>query len=392
MNRSAALAVTAGAEGSDVAVGLPLLATLTLPELRAALAHEYGRLDDAAAADPGWGADEIAARVAGPEAAAAALRRVVCTEVAVARLRERFVPLLPAGGPRPSVVDGLRRLMEADAHGLGAAVDSALAGHARGYWPASYPEVKDRIVRFEIQARAAVLLRDGGPGAPSDPPTPASDLVGGADGLARLERAVEGHPEPMAPWEDLLEQATVAQARTEAAALVAAARSTTGRARGGPRGPARRPRRRDGGRPGGSAAGRPCPWPAASGGGGPGTRLGPHRARDDRAPRARARPAEARLDQGGRARRSVGRHPARRGRGSWRGSRPEPGGRAPELAGRARPRRRLAAARARAAGSGRGRPRRDPGRRGSGARPGDGAGGHGSRSRGTCPRTGHAAP
>jgi Zn-dependent protease with chaperone function len=264
-------AVTQAAGRRELIIGLPLLATLTMPQLRAVLAHEfghygsghtrlaaltwraraalysvsarasgvtgwfvknyarlYGGLSGAASRDQEWQADEYAAKVAGPLVAAAAMRRVVSTDLAWGALCDNYLPLAGPAQRRAPIVPGLRQLLAANEAHLSVMTDQALDDTARRIWDDTHPPMLERIRAFEAQARQdAQLLPAAGAApaaaAPSAGDEPASALLtGGDDAFDAIEQTLSGDPDPLADWPELV---AVAGARIAADRAGALARS-----------------------------------------------------------------------------------------------------------------------------------------------------------------------
>jgi len=242
----------------ELIIGLPLLATLTVPQLRAVLAHEFGhfgsghtrisawtwranstlaqiadrskgitglplrlyaRLYAAAAAassrDQEWQADEYAARLATPAVGAAALRRVAETQLGWEWLSTRFLPLAGPAERRPPLVEGLRAVMAANAGLLESSVKHILDSESTGIWSSSHPPMKERIARFEQWAGYPVVGGDAG--------EPASTLLtGGEAAFGPIEVALTGNESAPASWEEVVRRAGTAVVTEEGNALLRA--------------------------------------------------------------------------------------------------------------------------------------------------------------------------
>ncbi len=243
----------------ELVLGLPLLATLTVPQLRAVLAHEFGHFDAgharasgltwrantmlhdlaersggvggallglyarlfglAAAAssrDQEWQADEYAARVSSPAVGAAALRQVAATQVGWSWLVDRFLPLAAPAERRPPIVEGLRSVMDGNHDLLVSSVTQALSSESTGMWSQSHPPMRERIARFEQWAGHPVVGGDVG--------EPAEVLLtGGASAFPAIEQALTGDENPPAPWVEVVSRAGAAVATEEGEALRRAA-------------------------------------------------------------------------------------------------------------------------------------------------------------------------
>ncbi len=243
----------------ELIVGLPLLATLTVPQLRAVLAHEFGhfgagharasaltwranttlheladrsgglggalislyaRLFGLAAAassrDQEWQADEYAARVSSPAVGAAALRQVAATQIGWAWLVDRFLPLAAPAERRPPIVEGLRAVMGGNRDLLVGSVTQTLDGESTGMWSRSHPPMRERIARFEQWAGYPVV--GGDVGEPAE-----SLLTGGAAAFSVIEQALTGDENPTAPWTEVVRRAGAAVVTEEGESLRRAA-------------------------------------------------------------------------------------------------------------------------------------------------------------------------
>jgi Zn-dependent protease with chaperone function len=243
----------------ELVIGLPLLGMLTVPQLRAVLAHEFGhfgaghargtaltwrantmlheisahsggvggillrlyaRFYAAAAAassrDQEWQADEYAARLATPSVGAAALRRVAAAQIGWEWLSTRFLPLAAPAERRPPIVQGLRAVMAANPDLLGASVTQTLESSSTGMWSSSHPPMKERIMRFEQWAGYPVVGGDVGEPA-------ATLLTGGEAAFDAIERTLTGNEDPPAPWAEVVQRAGAAVVAEEGNALRQAA-------------------------------------------------------------------------------------------------------------------------------------------------------------------------
>ncbi|MFP5347439.1 MAG: M48 family metallopeptidase [Actinomycetes bacterium] len=228
----------------ELLLGLPLLVGLTVPQLRAVLAHElghygaghtaaalrayraselvlttvesssgllrrvlglYARLYMAVAAasnrDCELEADAFAARVSGPADAAAALRRTLQLDVAWQVLVEDYLPLAGPARRRPRVTEGLRALLSARQNDLRQLVDDEVAAPAPPYWSDTHPPLGRRIAGFEAQlaSGAATTSRR----AEDDVPV-WTLLTGGEATLERLEVELLQDVDPVAEWDDIV--------------------------------------------------------------------------------------------------------------------------------------------------------------------------------------------
>ena len=267
-------AVTEATGRRELVLGLPLLTGLTRPELRSVLAHELGhfgeghtralartrRLTDglgglldhlrgpvrlvvsayargfallasAANRQQELDADAHSARLAGPAAAASAMRRTAELDVAWDHYCENYLQLSVPAQRRPDVVGGFHRLLEANAERLSAVADEVLAAQGRGSFLDSHPSTPQRIARFEALAASAAGT-PAGTGTGADDGTPAWTLLGTAadevPAMAAL-RAVTVElfqdDDPPADWPELVTLGTLNRLREMAGHLARAAAS-----------------------------------------------------------------------------------------------------------------------------------------------------------------------
>lgn len=226
----------------EMVVGLPLLVGMTVGQLRSVLAHElghyaggdtaasartyrwnvalhrirdnasgpmrwllsayvwcYARVTAAASRDLERAADGFSARVAGPEVASSAMRRMVEIDVAWTLLNDNYVGLFEAAGLRASLAEGLTQILGANATAIGAAVDQHLADGKRRS-DDTHPPLRERIATFDAMPHV---------GAPTeDAARPATSLLTDADGwLARAEGELLVQALPLAPWAEVVERA-----------------------------------------------------------------------------------------------------------------------------------------------------------------------------------------
>ncbi|GAB7191604.1 hypothetical protein NUM3379_23120 [Kineococcus sp. NUM-3379] len=263
-------AVTEATGRRELVLGLPLLTGTTRAELRSVLAHELGhfgeghtralartrRLTDGlgglldhlrgpvrlvfSAYARGFGllasaanrqqeldADAHSARLAGPAAAASALRRTAELDVAWDHYCENYLQLSVPAQRRPDVVGGFHHLLQADAERLSAVADEVLAEQGRGSFLDSHPSTPQRIARFEALAGPAAATPDRAGGA-----APAWTLLGTAPdevtAMAALRAATVElfqDDDPPADWPELVTLGTLNRLREMAGHLARAATS-----------------------------------------------------------------------------------------------------------------------------------------------------------------------
>ncbi len=247
----------------EMIVGLPLLATMSVGELRSVLAHElghfaggdtalsartaraqlflvavadrssgvvrpllrgyahlYARVSAASSRDMESAADGFSLRVAGSRTAADAMRQLVATSLAWSTLARDYVPLFDDARLRASLTEGLRQLVAANREGLAAATDEVLA-HERPSWSDTHPPTSERIAAFLAAGVAAPATAQGAP----DAGRPAADLV--AEGwLDRAESRLLVQPRPLASWREVVAAGLARQGRENAQEVMKALRSS----------------------------------------------------------------------------------------------------------------------------------------------------------------------
>jgi Zn-dependent protease with chaperone function len=261
----------------ELGIGLPLLAGLTVPELRSVLGHELGhygaghtrllamtyRATDtvlgtvrhssgllrrlltvyarvylvvAAAANRAQEqeADAYSARVAGPGTAAEALRMVAALDIAWDALTRQYLPLAGPARRRPRVCEGLQEVLHARAAQLEEAVSYREAAQVEPAPGDSHPPLGQRIARFEALSVAGGPGRGAGTNAVQDAVPdagqPAWTLLGGGwRGLTAVEQDLLRDPDPDASWEEIVALAGAARAAHVAGRLVRAAQGVAGR-------------------------------------------------------------------------------------------------------------------------------------------------------------------
>ncbi|WP_342373512.1 M48 family metallopeptidase [Propioniciclava soli] len=226
----------------ELELGLPLVATFTIGQLRAILAHELGQHaggDTAAGArelrrvaflayvranaDVLWRwfftaylhlyalaagpssraaelrADALSAAVAGPRVAAESLRALRRADVAWEHTFDAYVPLFELSGRRASLGEAMRRIIEANRGDVDEAVDALIAEESSAAAD-THPPLRERIARF--QARIAT-----DPFQPEDPAAdrPATELfTGGTAWLDVAEGELLAQDRPLVGWDALI--------------------------------------------------------------------------------------------------------------------------------------------------------------------------------------------
>ena len=221
----------------ELTIGLPLLATMTVGELRSVLAHElghfsggdtayaarnmrrlvflhavraragvlmrwfftlYARLFAVAAAPDARRAearaDELSLLAAGPTAAADSFRTLYRATIAWSVLEREYVSLFQPAGHRASLSVGLSELLAANAEAIAAAADEAIATETTSFED-THPPTRDRIARMEA-ARGTVSDPTG-----EDLNAPALGLLAGGRGwVDQLEGQFLAEDLPLADW------------------------------------------------------------------------------------------------------------------------------------------------------------------------------------------------
>ena len=221
----------------ELTIGLPLLATMTVGELRSVLAHElghfsggdtayaarnmrrlvflhavraragvlmrwfftlYARLFAVAAAPDARRAearaDELSLLAAGPTAAADSFRTLYRATIAWSVLEREYVSLFQPAGHRASLSVGLSELLAASAEAIAAGADEAIATETTSFED-THPPTRDRIARMEA-ARGTVSDPTG-----EDLNAPALGLLAGGRGwVDQLEGQFLAEDLPLADW------------------------------------------------------------------------------------------------------------------------------------------------------------------------------------------------
>jgi Zn-dependent protease with chaperone function len=231
----------------ELVLGLPLLAGMTVGELRSVLAHELGHFaggdtrlaartlrarrfivaardnagvfikwffalyyrvvvfaSAASSRDVELRADRFSAEAAGPAVAAAALRKVTSVEVGWDFVLEHRVPMFDAAGARAPLHEAVARTLRVHDEEVRRATDARIAAEQLG-WDDSHPPTAARIAAFEALPASALPADD----------RPATALLGGGPaGIAALEGELLTRPWPLSTWDDVVARA-VAQALPE---------------------------------------------------------------------------------------------------------------------------------------------------------------------------------
>lgn len=227
----------------EMVIGLPLLASMSVAELRSVLAHElghyaggdtalsarllrarmflaavhggakvpvrwvlglyvrvYGWASAAATRDAERRADEFSVEVAGPRAAIAAMRRLVAADLAWGLLLGSYLGMFETSRSRASLTEGLRNILSHN--DPEASVDEVIASE-KSSLADTHPPVRDRIRDFEA-ARAAG--REERPWSGGDAPA-TSLLAGGVEWLTGAERTLLVVDRPLATWDEVVAEA-----------------------------------------------------------------------------------------------------------------------------------------------------------------------------------------
>ena len=230
-------AVTEAAGQRELVLGLPLLSTFSVGELRSVLAHELGhyvggdtaasakslrRLDFldqvrarvgvlwrwfftayaylyARAAAPAsraaeLRADELSVQAAGAEAAHSAMRATVRTALAWDLLNEHYVSLFDLAGRRAPLGMALREIIAANPT-IEEATDEIIA-EEQPHPLDTHPPLRERIARFA--AMGATTPRAGHD-------APATSLLTGGDAwVAEAEGALFAQDRPLTTWDEVI--------------------------------------------------------------------------------------------------------------------------------------------------------------------------------------------
>lgn len=257
----------------EMVVGLPLLATMTVGELRSVLAHELGHyaggdtalsartararvfllaasegaggivgpvlrgyarfyawVSNAASRDMERAADRLSLRVAGSETAARAMEKVVASGLAWQALTADYVPLFTPAGARAPLAEGLRLLTEANDERIRSAAERQIASEL-STWQDTHPPTRERVAAFRATDVEGVAPVEGATAAGR----PATDLLA-AGWLDRAEARLLVHDLPLVAWSTLVARGAAAETTSSAEQIstalqqhgVAAAATTRG--------------------------------------------------------------------------------------------------------------------------------------------------------------------
>lgn len=229
----------------ELEIGLPLLATFTVGQLRSVLAHELGHFaggDTANAARDlrrlvllqeaqgragllwrwffvayAWvyavavgpsaraaerRADDLSILAAGPQAAAEALQALLRAELAWEITFENYVPLFEMAGHRAPLGEAVRRVMSSNRAALEESTKEIIAAQ-RATITDSHPPLRERIARFEAAAAAGAGVGAGIVGTDAD--RPATDLLdSGASWLDVAEGELLTRDRPLSSWDEVI--------------------------------------------------------------------------------------------------------------------------------------------------------------------------------------------
>jgi Zn-dependent protease with chaperone function len=241
--------------GREMTIGLPLLSSMSVGELRSVLAHELGHFAggdtargarimrrvyalDALRVNAGFitrrflqaysrlyamaagpvsrdmerAADQVALTVAGAKVSADAMRTMARLDGAWSLLGQRFVGLFPLAGKRASLAEGLSHLVAANSDELEQFADAALS-QTRTRSVMTHPPLGERIATFEAahaQGEGAVSFEGV--------QRPAAELIGGGTAwLAEHEGGLLRDPFPLTSWDELVAEAGRASLNADAA-------------------------------------------------------------------------------------------------------------------------------------------------------------------------------
>lgn len=223
-----------GAE-RELLLGLPLLAGLSVSELRSVLAHELGHFagGDTALSARTYGAktflraardnagslfrwffalyyrifvwvsaasnrdlearaDRYSAQAAGPQAAASALIKLVQIDIAWNVVVEQRVSLFDQAGARAPLAEAVSTLMAAEAEGLQQAGAQVLE-QERPRWDDTHPRTQDRVAAFAALPAATFATDD----------RPAFTLLADGPSLATAEGGLLTEDWPLRSWDEV---------------------------------------------------------------------------------------------------------------------------------------------------------------------------------------------
>ncbi|MHA6522860.1 M48 family metallopeptidase [Tessaracoccus sp. G1721] len=226
----------------ELEIGLPLLATFTVGQLRSVLAHELGHFAGGDTADAArdlrrlafmeqvraragvlWRwfftayaglyalaagpssraaelrADDLSVRAAGPGAAAESFRALVAAELAWEQTLDNYVPLFELAGRRAPLGEAVRRVIDANRTEIDDAVETIIA-EQRPSATDSHPPLRERIARLEASAVTGASATTG-----ADAGRPATDLLsGGSAWLDSAEGRLLAQDRPLGSWDEVI--------------------------------------------------------------------------------------------------------------------------------------------------------------------------------------------
>ena len=245
-------------------IGLPLLATFTVAELRSVLAHELGHfaggdtatasrtlrlqvflrtardhaglllgwfyrlycrlylwVSSASRRDAEYAADRLSARATDPRTAADAMRRVYQVALAWDLVAEESLPMFELAGARASIGEALHGVLQQNDEAIRRAADEAIAAQ-RPAWDDSHPPTAQRIQNF--------LDLPPQPDSPPADTRPAVLLVG-REALDALEGELLVRELPLAGWPEVQAHAhrAVGHAPRSSSSRPCAAKRSNGR-------------------------------------------------------------------------------------------------------------------------------------------------------------------
>ncbi|PFG17890.1 Zn-dependent protease with chaperone function [Propionicimonas paludicola] len=219
----------------ELLLGLPLLAGLSVSELRSVLAHELGHFagGDTALSARTYGAkiflraardnagslfrwffalyyrifvwvsaasnrdlearaDRYSAQAAGPQAAASALIKLVQIDIAWNHVVEQRVSLFDQAGARAPLAEAVSTLMAAESEGLQQAGTQILE-QQRPRWDDTHPRTQDRVAAFAALPPATFATDD----------RPALTLLADGPSLAAAEGELLTEDWPLRSWDEV---------------------------------------------------------------------------------------------------------------------------------------------------------------------------------------------
>ncbi|OYO17714.1 hypothetical protein CGZ94_02175 [Enemella evansiae] len=245
-------------KGRSMVIGLPLLATFTVAELRSVLAHELGHFaggDTAASSrtlrlqvflrtardhaglllgwfyrlyyrlylwvssasrrDAEYAADRLSVRATDPQTAAESFRRLYQVALAWDLVEEEYLPMFPLAGARASIGEALHGVLQQNAEPIRRAADEAIATQ-RPAWDDSHPPTAQRIQNFRDQPTE--------PGT-TPPDTRPAVLLVGRESLDALEGELLTQDLPLTGWPEVQARAQQVAQRERTGHLLGELRS-----------------------------------------------------------------------------------------------------------------------------------------------------------------------